>query len=329
MAFQVDDEALQETCGDQPSFWCERILDWTGSETLARFVNWFVDIPLTILIIVVVAVVVNRLVRRAIRHFVDRIGSETDTKDHEPGLLRRAPALIAPGPPSLRAAARAKAIGGVLRSIASILIYTIAILLILAELGINLAPLIAGAGIAGVALGFGAQSLVKDFISGIFMMIEDQYGVGDVIDVGDATGTVERISLRTTRLRDVNGTVWYFPNGEILRVANKSQGWARAVLDIAVAYGTDIELAQSVIKRVADEFAAEDEWAGKVIEPPEVWGIENLAADGIVIRLVEKTEPAAAGDVQRELRRRIIEAFEAEGIKPPMPALWRGTSGSG
>jgi moderate conductance mechanosensitive channel len=297
MHVQVDPATLEEVCGESPGWLCERVLDWTGSEFLARAFNWFVDVPLTILLILLLAFFVNRLVRRAIRRVTDRIAEGE--------------------PPSLRQAARAKAIGDVLRSIASVVVYSIAVMLVLGELGVNLAPLIAGAGIAGVALGFGAQSLVKDFISGLFMMIEDQYGVGDVIDVGDAVGTVEKITLRSTRIRDVNGTTWYVPNGEILRVANKSQGWARAVLDVPIAYGTNIDQAQEVINRVAAGLTDDEAWSPKVIEPPEVWGVESIAADSMAIRVVVKTDPAAAADVQRELRRRLVEAFVAEGIKMP------------
>jgi small conductance mechanosensitive channel len=152
--------------------------------------------------------------------------------------------------------------------LASIIIYTMAALMALAEFDVNLGPLIASAGIVGIALGFGAQSLVKDYLSGIFMLIEDQYGVGDVIDVGDAAGVVEAVSLRTTQLRDVHGTLWHFPNGEIRRVANKSQEWARAVLDVEVAYDTDIARAMSVIKRVTDEVWEEAPDNATILEEP-------------------------------------------------------------
>ena len=165
---------------------------------------------------------------------------------------------------------------------------------ILGELGVNLGPLIAGAGIAGVALGFGAQSLVKDFLSGIFMLVEDQYGVGDVIDVGEATGTVEAVTLRTTRIRDVEGTVWHVPNGEIDRVGNKSQQWARALLDVEVAYGTDIDEAQRVIKSVADGVAQDPEWSRPHPRGARGVGRRGAGADGIAIRLVVKTRPASS-----------------------------------
>jgi small conductance mechanosensitive channel len=232
--------------------------------------------------------------------------------------------VLVPGPPNVRAAARARTIGQVLSSLSTAIVFSIAILMVLGELGINLAPLIASAGIAGVALGFGTQSLVKDFVSGLFMLLEDQYGVGDVVDLEDAVGVVEEVTLRITRLRDVNGTVWYFPNGGIMRVANKSQEWSRAVLDVPVAYGTDVERAEAVIKRVADGLWQDEAWSERVLEAPEVWGVENFGADALTLRVVEKTVPSAQADVLRELRRRILAAFDAEGIEMPTPlrALW-------
>ena len=142
-----------------------------------------------------------------------------------------------------------------------------------------MAPLIASAGILGVALGFGAQSLVKDFLSGIFMIFEDQYGVGDVIDAGEASGTVEAVGLRVTRLRDVDGTVWYVRNGEIQRVGNMSQNWARTVLDVSVAYTEDLQRVRRVLQEVAHDLWYDDEYRGKIIEEPEVWGVQSLDPD--------------------------------------------------
>jgi small-conductance mechanosensitive channel len=168
-----------------------------------------------------------------------------------------------------------------------------------------------------VAIGFGAQTLVKDFLSGMFMLIEDQFGVGDVIDTGYASGVVEGVSLRTTRLRDVEGTVWHIPNGAINRIANKSQDWSRAVLDLQVALGTDIREAERIIKEVADEVWGEDRWRDSILEEPEVWGVERLGSNGLTIRLVVKTKPSDQWDLQRALRERISSAFLAAGIKLP------------
>ena len=151
--------------------------------------------------------------------------------------------------------------------------------MILDELGIATGPLLASAGIVGIAVGFGAQALVRDVISGIFMLVEDQYGVGDVVDLGDASGVVEAVGLRVTRVRDVNGTVWYIRNGQVLRVGNQSQGWARAVLDVAIAYGEDVERAESLLLDIANGLRDDEKFGPLVLEEPEMWGIESVTAD--------------------------------------------------
>ena len=210
-------------------------------------------------------------------------------------------------------------------SLVTAVVWSVAFVVVLGLFDISLAPLFAGAGVVGVALGFGAQSVVADFLSGFFMLFEDQYGVGDVVDVGDASGTVEKFSLRTTTLRDVNGTVWHIPNSEIRRVGNKSQIWSRAVLDIDVAYDTDIRRAEGIIQRVADELWRDPEFTGgDIIDPPEVWGVERLGADGVTIRLVVKTDPAEQWIVGRELRLRVKEALDEAGIEIPFPqrTIW-------
>jgi small conductance mechanosensitive channel len=312
-------QQVQDACGSDPGFICRRVLDWTGSEAWAEAAQRFVVPPLHILLIVVLAFLANHLVRRGIRRLTNKIIDPdslqlfSTIKDHAPGVI------VDTGPLSLRSAARAQTLSLVLRSIASIAIWSVAITMILSELGVSIGPLIAGAGIAGVAIGFGAQSLVKDFLTGIFMLVEDQYGVGDIIDAGEATGTVEAVSLRTTRLRDVNGTVWHIPNGAIQRVGNMSQQWARALLDVEVAYGTDLDAAQDAIKGVADDLWHDRAWEGKVLEEPEVWGVEKLGPDAVVLRLVVKTRPAEQFPVMRELRRRLSDEFQRRGIHMPMP----------
>ncbi|HET6954211.1 MAG TPA: mechanosensitive ion channel family protein [Acidimicrobiales bacterium] len=316
---------LQDACGSEdPSFICRRVLDWTGSEAWAEAADKLLATPANILLILLVAFLANLLVRRAIRRLSAKI-ADPDSQERMARLKRRAPsAIVDTGSLSLRSAARARTLALVLRSIASALIWAIAGTMILGELGVNLGPLIAGAGIAGVAIGFGAQSLVKDFLSGIFMLVEDQYGVGDIIDAGEATGTVEAVTLRTTRLRDVNGTVWHIPNGRIERVGNMSQQWARALLDVEVAYGTDLDHAQAVIKEVADGLWRDPTWKGKVLEEPEMWGVERLGPDAIALRLVVKTRPAAQFPIMRELRRRLSDAFLHRGIEMPFPqrSVW-------
>src|SRR6266700_440234 len=176
--------------------------------------------------------------------------------------------------------------------------------------------------IVGVALGFGAQNIVKDFLSGMFMMLEDQYGVGDVIDFEKATGTVEAVGLRTTRLRDVNGTVWYVRNGEVVRVGNKSQGYAQVVLDVPIAASVDIDAASAALREVADEMHAEDEWAPVFIGEPDVQGVESITRYETVLRLVVRVRPLEQWRTARELRRRIrdrLERLDIEAGEPQQP----------
>jgi moderate conductance mechanosensitive channel len=255
--------------------------------------------------------VANRLVRRAVGRLVASMSEDSGL-----ATLRAPSALARTGEiPSLRRVQRAETVGALLKSVASFGIWSLAGLMALGTLGLDLGPLIAGAGIVGVAVGFGSQNLVRDFISGIFMLMEDQYGVGDVVDAGPAAGTVEGVGLRTTRLRDVDGTLWHIPNGEIRRVGNRSQGWARALVDVEVAYSTDLDDTTRTIERVAHELYVDELWSSKILEPPEVWGVEELGPDGIQVRLVAKTRPLEQWKVARELRARLKVAFDQAGIE--------------
>ncbi len=229
---------------------------------------------------------------------------------------------------SARRAQRAQTMGGLFRSIVTGLIVAVISTMMLSEIGVDIAPIIASAGIIGIALGFGAQSLVKDFLSGIFMILEDQFGVGDIIDIGEATGTVEAVSLRVTRLRDINGTVWYVPNGEIVRVGNQSQNWSRTVLDVGVSYNEDISRVKRVLEEVAHDMWEEEDLKGDVIEEPSVWGVQDLAADAVTMRVVLKTTPGAQWAVAREMRERIKARFDHEGIEIPFPqrVVWHRDS---
>jgi len=319
IAQAVVTDAEREACGEDPGAACLWIYRTTDSETIAKALDWVLAKPVKIAIILAVAFVVNRLARRAIRKFVQGMQQAPVQRGLE-GIRTRTPAsLLTTGPVQMRAAQRAQTIGSVLKSITTFGLWTFAFLMVLGEFGINLGPLIAGAGIVGVALGFGAQSLVKDFLSGMFMLIEDQFGVGDIVDAGEASGVVEGVSLRSTRLRDVNGVVWHIPNGEIHRIGNKSQEWSRALLDIEVAYTTDVDHAQRVIKAVADELWDQEPWSESILEEPEVWGVEVLGPSGLSIRLVVKTRPADQFTVMRELRRRLKARFDEEGIEIPFP----------
>ena len=215
---------------------------------------------------------------------------------------------------------RVRALGSVLRSAASVTIFSIAGLTILGDLGINLAPLLASAGVVGIAIGFGAQNLVRDYLSGVFMLVEDQYGVGDVITVGDATGTVETVTLRITRLRSVNGIVWHIRNGAIEKVGNESQGWARAVLDFPVPYTADLATIRALLADAAESMWNEPVWRTVMIEKPEVWGAQQVdmtPPPTVTMRVVVKTAPLRQWEVEREMRARVKAALDAAGIRPP------------
>lgn len=316
------DEACRAGDATEPNAICTVVTDATGVGWLGQALGTLIPALAQIALIVGLAWLANRLVRTAIRRFTLRLRSDGMSKLS--GLRSRGP-LATTGPINLaRSNMRTETIGSVLRSVTSGGILFVAVALALGVVGIDLGPLVAGAGIIGVALGFGSQSLVKDLISGIFILYEDQYGIGDIVEVGEpsapiATGTIEGISLRTTRLRDIEGTVWYVPNGEIRRVGNKSQLWARSLIDVGVAYGTDTDHAIEVIKRTADELWHDQDWADQVLEEPEVWGIEAFGPSEVVIRLVVKVEPARQWAVNRELRARLLTAFERDGIEIPFP----------
>jgi small conductance mechanosensitive channel len=212
---------------------------------------------------------------------------------------------------------RAATMAGLLNSIITVILIAVIGTMVLSVIGVNIAPIIASAGIIGLALGFGAQSLVKDFLAGIFVFIEDQYGVGDVVDVGDASGTVEAVTLRMTRLRDVKGTVWYVPNGQILRVGNQSQNWSRAVIDVQVGPDEDLVHVQHVLRDIAHDMWEDDDYNGIIIEEPEVTGVEDITLDAITVRLMVKTAPLQQWAVARTLRQRIKARFDHEGIEIP------------
>jgi small conductance mechanosensitive channel len=306
---------------DCADYWlCQKLYDWFGLDWLAENARVLVATPARILLVVVLAAVVRGLVHRAIRRLTDRTATGAVPTILRP-LRNRVAQRDAAEQIAERRTQRAEAIGSVLRSFASIVILGIAVVLVLGELGINLAPIVASAGVVGVALGFGAQNLIKDFIAGIGIILEDQYGVGDVVDLGEASGTVEAVGLRITRLRDVNGVVWYVRNGEVLRVGNKSQGFAQVVIDMPVAHDTDLEKARTIMQEVADVMYAEEDWGAVLLAEPESLGVEQITAEGVFLRLVVRATNADQWRVGRELRMRLKERFVAEGIRTPLPLL--------
>jgi len=289
--------------------------NWTDNAWLSESSYWIIVKPLRIILIVLIAMLIRWAAHRMIKRLV-----RTSTHTSVPTILRplreRIPSAPTTDPTMVvpeRRRQRAEAIGSVLRNTVTAVVFAIAVLLVLSELNFNLAPLIASAGIAGVALGFGAQSLVKDVISGVFMLLEDQYGVGDTVDLGEATGVVEAVGLRITTVRDARGVLWYIRNGEIIRVGNKSQGWAMVMVDMPIGFA-GLEEATSVMRAAAADVAEDPDLAGHFVEPPDVLGVEQITVDGAVIRTVAKTTTDGQFDVARELRRRLTEALDTAGI---------------
>ncbi len=278
--------------------------------------DWFVQRPAAIILIVIIALLFRWFVNRAIDRIVRRAGEGSVPSVLANSKVGEYLSDLRPGM-SERRKQRSKTMGSLLKSITTTFVLAVAILMILDQLNVNIAPLLASAGIVGVAFGFGAQSLVKDYLAGIFMILEDQYGVGDSVDLGEASGTVEAVGLRVTRLRDVNGTVWYVRNGEILRVGNQSQNWARTVLDITVAYESDLDQVQAILKDVAHKLFERDDFRGIIIEEPEVWGVERFDKDGVVVRVVLKTAPLQQWLVARTMREHIKNEFDKAGIRIP------------
>ncbi|MFE0426647.1 mechanosensitive ion channel family protein [Streptomyces sp. NPDC058953] len=271
--------------------------------------NWssWLNTGLRIMLILVVALVLRMLVRRALTKLIDRMNRSAQAVEGTAlgGLLVNAE----------RRRQRSEAIGSVLRSIASFLILGTAGLMILGAFKINLAPLLASAGVAGVAIGFGARNLVTDFLSGVFMIMEDQYGVGDTVDAGVATGEVVEVGLRVTKLRGDDGEIWYVRNGEIKRIGNLSQGWATATVDVTVRPSEDLDKVNAVIGSVADGLAKSEPWNEQLWGPVEALGLTEVLLDSMTIRVAGKTMPGKALSVERELRWRIKRAFDAEGIR--------------
>jgi small conductance mechanosensitive channel len=319
---------FMSACEDDESLcnWVERRTD---SKVLANLTDWFIGLPLAIAGLVGLALVIRFLLHRLVDRLVSRAEDGVlPTRVSRFSRRRRNTEVthtqeLRDLAAATRRVQRAKTMGDLLKSVITGVLLAVFGTMILSQVGVNIAPIIASAGILGIALGFGAQSLVKDFLSGVFMIFEDQYGVGDVIDVGEAIGTVEAVTLRITRLRDLDGTVWYVPNGEILRVGNKSQNWSRAVVDIGVGYGEDLARAKRVLGEVAHDLWEDEDYRSVIVEEPEVTGVEALTPDAITLRVLVKTAPMEQWAIARELRQRVKARFDHEGIE--IPSLQRVT----
>jgi small conductance mechanosensitive channel len=295
------------------------VLELTNNQWLANSSYVIIVKPLRIIGIILAALLIRWLLHRAIKRL-----ATSSSRAAMPALLKplkeRAVQTAEEGQfiPERRRQ-RTEAIGSVLRSFVTAVVFTIAALLVMGEFGFNLGPLLASAGIVGVALGFGAQSLVKDLIAGLFMLLEDQYGVGDTVDLGDAIGVVETVGLRITTVRDGRGVLWYVRNGEIVRVGNKSQGWAMVVIDLPIGFVSS-EQAIAVLRAAAQQVAQDPAHATEFIEPPDVIGVETLTVDGATIRTIAKTTADGQVPVNRELRRALTEALENSGISERIAA---------
>ncbi|WP_030911686.1 mechanosensitive ion channel family protein [Streptomyces sp. NRRL F-5126] len=271
--------------------------------------NWstWLSIGLRIIVIIVIALVLRHLIRKALTRLIAHMNRGVQAVEGTAlgGLLVNAE----------RRRQRSEAIGSVLRSVTSFLVLGTAALMVLGALKINLAPLLASAGVAGVALGFGARNLVMDFLSGVFMILEDQYGVGDSIDAGVASGEVIEVGLRVTKLRGDNGAIWYVRNGEIKRIGNLSQGWATAALDVTVRPSEDLGEVKAAIARAAEGMAEEDPWNERLWGPVEVLGLDSVRLDSMTLRLSAKTMPGQSAGVERELRWRVKRALDEAGVQ--------------
>ncbi|MFJ3669740.1 mechanosensitive ion channel family protein [Streptomyces sp. NPDC090106] len=300
--------------------------DWIGDHSAA-----LIEIPLRIVLIIVVLAVVRWVAGRAITRIVRHV-LQPGSGEGEPRPARRSGRGLTVlqrdrSRGFQRREQRARTIGTVLGSTVTIMLSLVGVAMVLDQVGIALGPLLASAGVVGLAIGFGAQSLVADYLSGLLIMIEDQYGVGDSVDLGEAVGEVEHVGLRLTHVRDLNGGLWHIRNGEILRVRNDSQDWARAVLDVAVAHEADLDAVHQVLEETGRELREDPAFADLLLEDPSVWGVQSLDADGVVVRIAVKTVPQQQWGVTRELRRRVKVALDGAGIDIPFPrrTIWLRT----
>ena len=298
------DGTLATACGQNPGIACRLVWDITHSVRAAQTTTIYFAGPahliLRILFVILLALIVRRVALRAIGKVTARARKDAaDGPDRALLLFRE------------RRQQRATALASVLSNAATLTIVGISAVIIVGDLGLNLAPVLASAGVLGVALGFGAQTLVQDFLAGVFMLVEDQYGVGDVISVEGTTGTVEAVSLRVTRLRDVNGVVWHVRNGVIKKAGNESHGWARAVVDFPLPYDHHIPAIRELMANTAREMWEQPPWNDVLLEEPEVWGVQSLSSDAIVMRVAARTAPLRQWEVQRELTERLKDALDA------------------
>ncbi len=308
---QADETTVTETdvdvvCGNLGPL-CDLLYEWTDSQLLAEGVSFVLSAPVKVVVLIVLALALNRLAQKAIRRLTNRLG--TVTADHGNAVVTERSVE--------RAEERATTIGSLLRSLSSALVWGAALIMMLDVFGINVIPVIASAGVLAIAIGFGAQSLVEDLLRGLFMLGEDQFGVGDRINVGPVNGYVERVTLRTTVIRDTQGTLWHVGNSQIDWVANEAQETSRATIEIGVSYSADLDDAIDVLLRAAEEAAADPDWQEFVTRPPEVSGVQELADDAVNIRVIVWVSAGERRKFERYLRRKLKEALDNADIEMP------------
>ncbi len=299
-------DEIDVVCGNQGAV-CEVLYEWTDSELFAEATSFIIGVPVKIVFIAVLALILNKFSRSGIRRLTKRLG--TATADHGDAVVTERSVA--------RAEERASTIDSLLRSLSTAFIYGAAMILMLEVFGISLIPVIASAGVLSLAIGFGAQSVVEDLLRGVFMLAEDQFGVGDRVDIGSVNGYVERVTLRTTVIRDTTGTLWHVPNSQIDWVANEAQKSSRATIEIGVSYTVDLEEATNVLQLAAEDLTNDPDWSDIVQRPPEVSGVQELGDDAINIRVIVWVEAGARRRFERVLRRRLKEALDAAGVEMP------------
>ncbi|HWM16975.1 MAG TPA: mechanosensitive ion channel domain-containing protein [Microbacterium sp.] len=300
----MDESVLSDGTTPVPTFW-EQIV----SVLAAVGVNLLVVVGI-ILGAIVLAWILKLVIGRVVSRIVN--GAKTKANVDDTQALERSPLA------TIRLVQRTRTLGSILQNIVNVSIVIVALLLIvnvLAPTALGSLTLLTAA--IGAGLGFGAQNIVKDVLNGIFIVAEDQVGIGDVVDLGLATGIVEYVSVRVTTVRDVNGTLWYVRNGEITRIGNMSMGWSRVIVDLALPVGSDIAEVENTMLETMKDLAKDPKWRTRIIEKPEVWGLESVSGDALVIRLVMKTRANAKDDVARELRMRVLNSIEAMGLTLP------------
>ncbi len=277
-----------------------------------------IGVPLKIAVIIVVSLVCWIILTSIINRVTKKLVNKAETDRLQVARRTQHTSDLSAVLMSQRRRARAEAIASLLRSVTSAFIVGIGVLLVLAQLDINITPLLASAGVVGVALGFGAQSMVKDYLSGIFLILEDQYGVGDVVDLGPVVGTVEEVTLRVTRVRDMSGVVWYVRNGEVLRVANRSQGWTLAIVDLPVAYDENLDRVKELVEAIAEDMDEDPQYDSMLLDKPAFAGVESVSGEAVTIRVTAKAAPEKQVAVTRIIRERLKVTFDRAGIRMPV-----------